>query len=435
MRVSVAALLVLATSTVVTCQENPRDRLRNAVLSSIHEATTKESRSLARRSTPLSWTLALGQTVQLNLGTPPQTFESLVDTGSPDTFVLGDQCMSFACLTGQQFNAPRSSTFRPTTAAVQLHYADDTNVTGIAAQDVLTLDGQTLSNFTFAYIQHYEQENTVVATHSALLGMSFPLKGLMPGSPSIKPLGSSTVQQLLGSNITRFSFLPSFSGARKGRLTLNNTDFGTDVNTSAGTQWINLTAPVDTVYEAFWAPKCKSITIAGATSPAQPLNDLPILLDTGTTFTILPGPIVTYLGTTLGGELAKFPSAEAPIVYKIACAKAATMPNVVLELNGVKVSVPATAYVQNSFFSDGCIIGFVGTQGALGGSMGLVGMNVLRAFYTTWDFSARSVGFTPLADVPVPKGTIIESAASTYTSSSFASIASIAVASALVMAW
>jgi len=50
---------------------------------------------------------------QLRVGTPPQTFNVAIDTGSSNLLLTSDECHSIACMSHKQYSAAQSSTAKP----------------------------------------------------------------------------------------------------------------------------------------------------------------------------------------------------------------------------------------------------------------------------------------------------------------------------------
>ena len=92
--------------------------------------------------------------MNITVGTPPQPFEVLLDTGSSNLFVPNTDaaaCLNFTCPAGS-FDIEDSSTFdlRPELGLFEIGYVDGSIVIGNYSTDTVSFGNATLSNFTFA---------------------------------------------------------------------------------------------------------------------------------------------------------------------------------------------------------------------------------------------------------------------------------------------
>jgi len=92
--------------------------------------------------------------VNITIGTPPQPFEVLLDTGSSNLFVPNADaaaCLNFTCPAGSLDTAD-SSTFnlRTDLPIFKIEYVDGSTVVGNYSADTVSFGNATLSNFTFA---------------------------------------------------------------------------------------------------------------------------------------------------------------------------------------------------------------------------------------------------------------------------------------------
>ncbi|XP_005701232.1 PREDICTED: pregnancy-associated glycoprotein 4-like isoform X2 [Capra hircus] len=74
----------------------------------------------------------------ITIGTPPQEFQVIFDTGSSDLWVPSDYCNSSACSTHVRFRHRQSSTFRPTNKTFRIIYGSG-RMKGVVAHDTVRI--------------------------------------------------------------------------------------------------------------------------------------------------------------------------------------------------------------------------------------------------------------------------------------------------------
>ncbi|KAF9426954.1 hypothetical protein BGZ76_002530 [Entomortierella beljakovae] len=85
----------------------------------------------------------------LKVGTPPQEFSIVFDTGSSDLWVPSAGCQSSTCLKLRRYNPGRSSTYQQDGRAWSVSYADDSWVSGVLGIDDITVAGITIKGQAF----------------------------------------------------------------------------------------------------------------------------------------------------------------------------------------------------------------------------------------------------------------------------------------------
>uniref|UniRef100_G1Q8B6 Peptidase A1 domain-containing protein n=1 Tax=Myotis lucifugus TaxID=59463 RepID=G1Q8B6_MYOLU len=76
----------------------------------------------------------------ISIGTPPQEFKVVFDTGSADLWVPSIYCSSPACVTHKTFNPRASSTFQSTDRPIWLLYGS-ASMTGLLGYDDMRVSG------------------------------------------------------------------------------------------------------------------------------------------------------------------------------------------------------------------------------------------------------------------------------------------------------
>ncbi|KAG2219752.1 hypothetical protein INT45_007791 [Circinella minor] len=98
-------------------------------------------------------------TAKFSIGTPPQNFTGIFDTGSPITWALSSECRDHGCTNvpiSEKFNQKASNTNSPIPTEIDLHYLDGTHVQLKPELDTVTLAKQ------FQFPRHLIGEVTMI---------------------------------------------------------------------------------------------------------------------------------------------------------------------------------------------------------------------------------------------------------------------------------
>lgn len=99
----------------------------------------------ARNTIPLINQMDTTYYGSIELGTPPQSFNVIFDTGSSDLWVMGAKCGSTACNNHRKFDPSMSSTYKGSTTPFSIIYGTG-QVHGFMAQDRMAIAGLTVEN-------------------------------------------------------------------------------------------------------------------------------------------------------------------------------------------------------------------------------------------------------------------------------------------------
>lgn len=107
----------------------------------------------------------------VEIGTPPQTFNVVLDTGSSDLWVASTECRTCSSST-PMFDASGSSSIQESSQATTIQYGSGA-VRGSLAQDTVSLGGLTLSDQTFLAVSQ-TTSSLLDGSLSGILGLAFP---------------------------------------------------------------------------------------------------------------------------------------------------------------------------------------------------------------------------------------------------------------------
>ncbi|KAF9088184.1 hypothetical protein BGX23_007577 [Mortierella sp. AD031] len=100
-------------------------------------------------SVPLQDLMADTVVCTIGLGSPPQNFTMVFDTGSSDMWVPSQACVTNVCLTLVRYNNTASTTYRPEGKAFDVKYGDGSHVSGVTALDTVLISGTKIANQSF----------------------------------------------------------------------------------------------------------------------------------------------------------------------------------------------------------------------------------------------------------------------------------------------
>ncbi|KAI4553180.1 hypothetical protein MJT46_016474 [Ovis ammon polii x Ovis aries] len=125
------------------------------------------------------------------IGTPPQEFTVVFDTGSSDLWVPSIHCHSPSCLTHNLFNPHKSTTFKLLDNRIDLIYASG-SIEGVLGQDVIQIGNLLHFNQTFTLSQKLSKDFFQNVPFDGVLGLGFPslaIQGTTPLFDNLKNLG------------------------------------------------------------------------------------------------------------------------------------------------------------------------------------------------------------------------------------------------------
>ncbi|NXE74105.1 PEPC protein, partial [Cochlearius cochlearius] len=122
---------------------------------------------------------------EISMGTPPQNFLVLFDTGSSNLWVPSTYCQTPACVNHAKFNPSESSTFKYDGRSYTLRYGSG-DLAVVLGYDTLQIQSIVVTNQEFGLSTSEPTQPFYYASFDGILGMAYP---------SLAVGGTSTVLQ------------------------------------------------------------------------------------------------------------------------------------------------------------------------------------------------------------------------------------------------
>ena len=313
----------------------------------------------------------------ITLGTPPQTFKVIFDTGSSNLWVAAYNC-SLSCGLHARYDPSKSSTYTPDGRVFKIDYASGP-VSGWVEKDVLNVGGLTY-NQTFSMVDDASGLGAafLIGQFDGILGLAFKSISVDAIPPFFEELVESG---LLDENV--FAFYLDSDG-QNGELELGGVD---TAHFSGSLTKVPLSS------DTYWEVKLDGIALTGF---GNVTNVTKAVFDTGTS--LLAGPVaeVAAIAKMVGATL--FLNGE----YTVDCTKIPTMPDLSITVGGNTYVLTAKDYVLNvENLGVECLLGLVGIDiPAPAGPLWILGDVFQRVYYTAYYWpTKKNLGYIGLAPI------------------------------------
>uniref|UniRef100_A0A8B9Z406 pepsin A n=1 Tax=Buteo japonicus TaxID=224669 RepID=A0A8B9Z406_9AVES len=303
----------------------------------------------------------------ISIGTPPQEFTVIFDTGSSNLWVPSVYCSSLACSNHNRFNPADSSTFVSTNESVSIAYGTG-SMTGVLGYDTVTVAAIDVLNQIFGLAETEPGDFFYYSPFDGILGLAFPSISSSGATPVFDNMMS---EGLVAKDL--FSVYLSRDGSKGSFVLFGGIDPSYTTN---GITWIPLSA------ETYWQISMDSVSIGGETVACS--YGCQAIVDTGTSLLAVPNSALSNLVNALG----------ASSNGAISCSAVNTLPDVVFQINGNAFSVPPSAYV----IEGGARMGGSGSMNipTESGELWILGDVFIREYYVIFNRANNMVGLSPL---------------------------------------
>uniref|UniRef100_A0A8D0EZX2 cathepsin E n=1 Tax=Strix occidentalis caurina TaxID=311401 RepID=A0A8D0EZX2_STROC len=300
---------------------------------------------------------------QISIGTPPQNFTVIFDTGSSNLWVPS-RCHIAPLHT--KFQPSQSSTYQAIGTPFSIQYGTG-SLTGVIGSDQV-VEGLTVSNQQFAESVSEPGKAFLDAEFDGILGLAYPSLAVDGVTPVFDNMMAQNLVELPMFSVYLSTNPESSLG---GELLFG----GFDPSRFTGTlNWVPVTQ------QGYW-----QIHVGLGQGMTFCVNGCQAIVDTGTS--LITGPtkdikqLQSYIGATpVDGE------------YAVECSNLNVMPDVTFTINGLP-------YTLGAQYSDGmafCTSGFQGMDiPPPAGPLWILGDVFIRQFYSVFDRGNNRVGLAP----------------------------------------
>ncbi|XP_073989776.1 cathepsin D-like isoform X2 [Rhodnius prolixus] len=309
----------------------------------------------------------------ISIGTPPQSFEILFDTGSTLLWVPSFDCFSPACMTHRKYDHIKSSTYTPENLEISIIYGKG-SMTGILGRDTLQIGNFTVRRQQFAEATKEPGNAFLHSQFDGILGMAFPTAG-----SKVEPVFHTLIKQgLVEDRIFSFFLNRDPNGDLGGEMILGGwNDYYFD---SSKINYIRL-SKVDK-----WQFKVDSISSTNKTMFCK--DSCEAIADTGTTMIIGPTDEIAAIHKYIG-------AVQNYGMGTVKCKDVPNLPPITFLINGTEYVLKGKDYILNFDYDPyNCITGFSGVE--LKGKPWILGDVFLRKFYTIFNVQDKAVAFATL---------------------------------------
>lgn len=310
----------------------------------------------------------------ITIGTPPQSFKVVMDTGSSNLWVPGHSCKSIPCWLHSTYRSSKSSTYKANGTAFSIQYGSGA-LEGVLDIDDVSVAGLTAAQQTFAESTKEPGVAFIAGKFDGILGLAWSAIAV----DGVTPVFDTMVAQgAVDEPVFAFWLNRNASaGGAGGELTLGGTD---DAHYDGDIAWVPLTA------KTYWQFALDDVRIGGTSYS----NATQAIADSGTSLLAGPTAVIGDLNMKIGAK--PIPGGE----WTIDCSTIPNLPPVTFTINGNDFTLEGSDYVLN--VSGECISGFMGLD--LPPQLGptwILGDVFMGRYYTVFDQGNARVGFAQAA--------------------------------------
>ncbi|KAK9496682.1 hypothetical protein O3M35_013047 [Rhynocoris fuscipes] len=313
---------------------------------------------------------------EIGIGTPPQKFTVIFDTGSSNLWVPSSKCyFSLACWNHRSYKNSKSSTYQPNGKPLNLGYGSG-SAEGFLSIDTLTIGTTRIENQTFGEMTSLSRSPFRLAKFDGIFGLGYPSIAV---DHVIPPVYNMVNQGLAEKPIFSVYLNRNSSADLGGEITFGG--INEDLVDS------KTLIPIQLSSETFWQFFMDGVSVAGYNWCN---NGCEAIADTGTSLIIGPSKEIFGIYEMLGAEVDDG-------LGIVNCELASTLPPITFKIGGRPYVLEQQDYIIQVEDNNEkiCVVGFLNLPSVSGGNW-ILGDVFLGKFYSVFDFGENTISFGKL---------------------------------------
>ncbi|XP_044133092.1 cathepsin E-A-like [Bufo gargarizans] len=311
---------------------------------------------------------------QISLGTPPQNFKVVFDTGSSNLWIPSSFCISEACSVHEKFHSFLSTSYQHGGRTFSIHYGTG-QLVGITGKDTLRISNLTIDGQDFGQSVMEPGRTFLLAQFDGVLGLGYPSLAVANAVPVFDRIME---KNLVNKPIFSFHLNKDDNFEYGGELIIG----GIDHSLYKGPiHWIPLTN------KGYWQIRLDSIKVHGKGVLCP--NGCEAIVDSGTSLITGPSADVKKLQKFIGAT---------PLLYGeyfVDCSHISSLPTVTFTIDKRDYTITPEQYVmkEHAGNSPRCLTGFQPMDlSAKSGQLWILGDIFMSKFYSIFDRENDRVG-------------------------------------------
>ncbi|QIW95532.1 hypothetical protein AMS68_001050 [Peltaster fructicola] len=306
---------------------------------------------------------------EIDIGTPPQTFKVVLDTGSSNLWVPSQECGSIACYLHTKYDHTASSSYKKNGSDFAIQYGSG-SLEGYISQDTVTIGDLTIKNQLFAEATAEPGLAFAFGRFDGILGLGYDTISVNKIPP---PFYNMIDQKLIDEPVFAFYLSDTNESGDESEAVFG----GIDENHYTGKM-----TKIPLRRKAYWEVELDAITFGDQTAE---LDSTGAILDTGTSLIALPSTLADLLNKEMGAK--KGYNGQ----YSVDCDKRDSLPDLTFTLTGHNFTIGPYDYVLE--VQGSCISAFMGFDiPEPAGPLVILGDAFLRRWYSVYDLGNNAVG-------------------------------------------